>query len=102
MKKNSAAVIEQLSESGPELARDMELTALVMSALEDAMKKGEYSGVCEIMEETTKNGLAGKVGNVLRSTGADKRYYEMPGNRVLTGGELWEKAAEIFVRSHTK
>ena len=102
VKKNSAAVIEQLSESGPELARDMELTALVMSALEDAMKKGEYSGVCEIMEETTKNGLAGKVGNVLRSTGADKRYYEMPGNRVLTGGELWEKAAEIFVRSHTK
>lgn len=102
MGKNAASVIEQLSERGGELAQDMEQAALVMGALEDAFQEGNDSAVCEIMHETTKNGLAARVGKVLRSTGADSRYYEMPGNRVLTGAELWEKAADTFVKSHVR
>lgn len=102
MGKNAASVVEQLSERGGSLARDMEQAALVMGALEDAFKQDNQSAICEIMHETTKNGLAARVGQVLRSTGADSRYYEMPGNQVLTGAELWEKAADIFVKSQVR
>lgn len=98
-RKGASKVLELSSEGNPFLATDMQLTAEVMGDLVAAMKNNDTERVKKVMHVVTANGLAGRVRNTLASTGVDELYHVLSGNRVLTGGEVWEEAAYIYTRA---